>query len=95
MKKICLLMALVICLGCVLFTACKNDDTDSPEESVSETITDAGDESNSESDSTNTTDSDNTTDTSDTTESIDTPVLDENDAVADDIYDNVGPEIYG
>ena len=85
MKKICLLMALIICLGCVFFTACKNDETDSPEDSTSDTTeiitdTDGGDESESD------------TEPSETTEGV---IDDKNDAVADDIYENVGPEIYG
>ena len=85
MKKFCLLMALIICLGCVFFTACKNDETDSPEDSTSDTTeiitdTDGGDESESD------------TEPSETTEGV---IDDKNDAVADDIYENVGPEIYG
>ena len=85
MKKFCLLMALIICLGCVFFTACKNDETDSPEDSTSDTTeiitdTDGGDESESD------------TEPTETTEKV---IDDKNDAVADDIYENVGPEIYG
>ena len=85
MKKFCLLMALIMCLGCVFFTACKNDETDSPEDSIDDTteiITDAdgGDESESD------------TEPAETTEGV---IDDKNDAVADDIYENVGPEIYG
>ena len=85
MKKICLLMALIICLGCVFFTACKNDEIDSPEDSTSDTTeiitdTDGGDEGESD------------TEPAETTEKV---IDDKNDAVADDIYENVGPEIYG
>ena len=85
MKKFCLLMALIICLGCVFFTACKNDEIDSPEDSTSDTTeiitdTDGGDESESD------------TEPSETTEKV---IDGKNDAVADDIYENVGPEIYG
>ena len=85
MKKFCLLMALIMCLGCVFFTACKNDETDSPEDSIDDTTeiitdTDGGDESESD------------TEPAETTERV---IDDKNDAVADDIYENVGPEIYG
>ena len=61
------------------------DETDSPEDSIEDTTeiitdTDGGDESESD------------TEPAETTEKV---IDDKNDAVADDIYENVGPEIYG
>lgn len=42
MKKLSFLMALIICLGCVLLTACGGDETETPViESVAESTTEA------------------------------------------------------
>lgn len=83
MKKLSFLMALIICLGCVLLTACGGDETETTDTDTSvETTTEAPDTS------------DDTSDTeAETTERG--PIDDGKDAYADDIYEDVAPEIYG
>ena len=83
MKKLCFLMALIICLGCALLAACSNHEAETTDTDTSvETTTEAPDPSDDTSDP-----------GAETTERG--PIDDSKDAYADDIYEGVAPEIYG
>ena len=107
MKKLIFLMALIICLGCVLLTACIGDDvaidTDNTAESTVDTTevdetTDAKEPAENENKTPVTDDNTKPSETPDNGSTGDVSNGDINeskDAYADDIYSNVTPGIIG
>ncbi len=102
MKKIALLIALIICLGCTFLTACGGNDDAQETGAASDSATEAP-ASDSETDETPDTDgnTDQTPDTDDEAGEPDDGVVEvggidgSKDAYADDIYSGVAPEVVG
>lgn len=97
MKKFSFLMALIICLGCVLLTACGNDEIDATDtEPTVESVTNAP-ESTAESDDGNTGGGSGDGGSSDGGNStvVFRPVDESKDAHANDIYEGVAPKEIG
>ena len=93
MKKLALLMALIICLGCTFLTACGgNDDvqeTGTPSESQTEAPA-------TDSETEQTPDTDPVTPDTDNGGEVEVGEIDgSKDAYADDIYSGTAPEVVG
>ena len=104
MKKLICLMALIICLGCALLTACNGDDVvvdtgDNAETTAA--VTEADDTKTPEESETKAPGSSNTTKPSDDTDNgssgdvSNNEINESNDAYADDIYSGVAPGVIG
>lgn len=97
MKKFSFLMALIICLGCVLLTACGNDEPDTTDtEPTVESVTNAP-ESTAESDDGNTGGGSGDGGSGDGGNStvVFRPFDESKDAYANDIYEGVSPKEIG